>query len=133
MTNIVTSDAFSGQVYFWTCCSDAFRDVSNACQCLPGYAEVNGKCLCADPLADQTTSCTSCINNIQIGKNRAGICSSCPTHCNICSDSDTCTSCNQGYGLDSNHLCTVSCPSNCNTCGPTGVCSSCIIGFGIIP
>ena len=58
-----------------------------------------------------------------------GVCLQCQNNCMSCSDSVTCSNCNDGFYLNSSGTC-VACPiANCLNCPSTTICSQCSEGY----
>ncbi|KAH0570842.1 Cysteine-rich membrane protein 2 [Spironucleus salmonicida] len=76
---------------------------------------------CVENQCSDTHQCTKShfCQNLETGN----ICKNCSENCLSCTDSNTCTSCNSAFYLDSK-VCK-KCPQFCMECSPNGTCSKC--------
>ena len=76
--------------------------------------------------------CDSCYHGYYLHKYE---CFQCMVNCKTCTNQQECTKCNNGFGLDSQNLCTV-CPANCSACHFSDateriICDACTSGYGL--
>ena len=117
----------------------------NVCSsCAPGYQLTStGTCVfdtCKFPCleCDTTNSnlCISCISPPFVSTPNNGRCFSCNTpNCVDCSPTDIsqCITCQSGFTLSSNGICTPTClQAQCTSCSSFSTCTTCVSGYFIL-
>lgn len=77
-----------------------------------------------------STQCSFCFAPWGVSSN--GQCytsSGCPSNCQVCSNQSTCVTCNSGYTLNNNGVCTLCQITGCVTCNQQNVCAGCSSGY----
>ena len=126
-------------------------DNENSCKsCISVYQLKDGKCnTCKSGIVDADTGngegdCNKCTDEHTYLDKTEGACKTCPTKCTECSSASFCSSCEEGWAVGSDKLCSecaegyyksgetcTKCPDNCLTCESAEVCSTCADGFGL--